>query len=81
MLAWGLISVTRGAALRTMIIVLATAMVIAIVISRLYLGQAYVSDAAAGLAAGFVWLATCVSGIEVARQRRDIARRAAAQGS
>jgi undecaprenyl-diphosphatase len=81
MLAWGLISVTRGAALRTIIIVLATAMVIAIVISRLYLGQAYVSDAAAGLAAGFVWLATCVSGIEVARQRRDIARRAAAQGS
>jgi undecaprenyl-diphosphatase len=50
--------------------VLATAMVVAITISRLYLGQHYISDASAGLAAGLLWLTTCISGIEVARQRR-----------
>lgn len=69
MLAWLLSGRVRGAAFRTVIGVLAAAMVVGITVSRLYLGQAYISDAAAGLAAGFVWLAACISGIEVARQR------------
>jgi membrane protein DedA with SNARE-associated domain/membrane-associated phospholipid phosphatase len=69
MLAYLLCGSIRGAAGRVLVIVVATAMVVVITIARLYLGQHYISDAAAGLAAGFVWLAACVSGIEVARQR------------
>jgi len=70
MLAYLASSWLRGAAARTAVAVVATAMVVAITISRLYLGQHYISDATAGLAAGLIWLATCISGIEVARQRR-----------
>ena len=77
MLAYLLVSLVRRAATRTAIIFAATGLVVAIVISRLYLGQAFVSDGSAGLAAGLVWLASCVSGIELARQRvptsRDLA--------
>lgn len=69
MLAWLLSLRVKGAALRTIIAVAAVALVLAIVVARLYLGQAYISDAAAGLASGLVWLAACISGIEVARQR------------
>ena len=53
----------------------AVAMVAGTVIARIYLGQAYISDAAAGVAAGLVWLSVCISGIEVARQREAIAPR------
>jgi undecaprenyl-diphosphatase len=70
MLAYLISSVLRRAATRTVVAVIATAMVVAITISRLYLGQHYISDASAGLAAGLVWLTTCISGIEVARQRK-----------
>jgi undecaprenyl-diphosphatase len=70
MLAYLISSWLRGAAARTAVAIVATAMVVAITISRLYLGQHYISDATAGLAAGLIWLATCISGIEVARQRK-----------
>lgn len=70
MLAYLVSSVLRRASTRTVVAVLATAMVVAITISRLYLGQHYISDASAGLAAGLLWLTACISGIEVARQRR-----------
>ena len=69
MLAYLISSALRRATTRTVVAVIATAMVVAITISRLYLGQHYISDASAGLAAGLVWLTTCISGIEVARQR------------
>lgn len=69
MLAWLLSGRVRGAAVRTLIALVAVVVVVAITVARLYLGQHYISDAAAGLAAGFVWLAACISGIEVARQR------------
>ena len=71
MLAYLLVSVTRRAAVQTLVIILAAAFVVAIAISRLYLGQAYVSDGSAGLAAGLIWLTACVSGIEIARQRES----------
>ena len=69
MLAWLLSSRVKGAVLRTLISTLAIALIAAITIARLYLGQHYFSDAAAGLAAGIVWLAACISGIEIAKQR------------
>jgi membrane protein DedA with SNARE-associated domain/membrane-associated phospholipid phosphatase len=69
MLAYLISSALSRATTRTAVAVLATAMVVAITISRLYLGQHYISDASAGLAAGLIWLTTCISGIEVARQR------------
>lgn len=69
MAAWLLSQRVKGAALRTLIGVMAIAMVVAITVARLYLGQHYFSDAAAGLASGIVWLAACISGIEIAKQR------------
>ena len=69
MLAYLVSSFVRGAVARTGIIVFTIAIISAIVISRLYLGQQYVSDATAGLAAGLLWLTTCISGVEVSRQR------------
>jgi undecaprenyl-diphosphatase len=69
MLAYLICSFIRNAAARTLIVMLAIALVSAIAISRLYLGQHYLSDASAGAAAGLLWLTTCVSGIEIARQR------------
>ncbi len=76
MFAYLACSFVRRASLRTLIIVAVIAVVSMIAIARLYLGQHYVSDASAGSAAGFLWLATCISGIEIARQRRAPTRRA-----
>ena len=52
------ISVVLGAAL----------LIVAIGLSRLYLGVHYFSDVVGGYAAGVLWLATCISGVEVARR-------------
>jgi membrane protein DedA with SNARE-associated domain/membrane-associated phospholipid phosphatase len=69
MLAYFVDGFLRRATARTLVGACAVAMIALITISRLYLGQHYVSDATAGLAAGLLWLATCISGIEIARQR------------
>jgi membrane protein DedA with SNARE-associated domain/membrane-associated phospholipid phosphatase len=69
MLAYFIDGFLKRATARTLVGACAVAMVAAITISRLYLGQHYVSDATAGLAAGLLWLATCISGIEISRQR------------
>ncbi|HEY4219448.1 MAG TPA: VTT domain-containing protein [Gemmatimonadaceae bacterium] len=69
MLAYFVCKFVRNPAGRTLVIVAVAALVAAITVSRLYLGQAYISDASAGLAAGLLWLTTCISGIEIARQR------------
>jgi membrane protein DedA with SNARE-associated domain/membrane-associated phospholipid phosphatase len=69
MLAYLICTLIKNAAVRTLVVVLATAMVSAIAIGRLYLGQHYISDASAGAAAGLLWVTTCISGIEIARQR------------
>ena len=58
--------------LRAVVVALAIVMIAAITVSRLYLGQHYFSDATAGIAAGIVWLGTCVSGIELAQARRGV---------
>lgn len=62
----------RRAGLRAVASAVAAVLVVSITISRLFLGQHYLSDASAGLAAGLVWLVTCVSGVEVARQRHPV---------
>ncbi len=70
MMAYLLSTLVRGALTRSFISIFAIAMIVAITVSRLYLGQQYISDASAGLAAGLVWVVACVTGIEIARQRK-----------
>jgi undecaprenyl-diphosphatase len=62
---------------RALIVAATVAIVVGIAASRLYLGIHYVSDEMAGLAAGVLWLATCLSGLEIAQQRSRKARDAA----
>lgn len=57
---------------RTLVIVLATLSVLLIGGSRLYLGVHYLSDVIAGYAAGGVWLATCITGVEIALRQRGL---------
>ena len=45
-------------------------LVIAIGISRLYLGVHYFSDVVGGYAVGVLWLSVCISGLQVAERRR-----------
>lgn len=51
------------------LVIAATMFVIAIGFSRLYLGVHYFSDVVGGYAAGIVWLAACISGVEIARRQ------------
>jgi undecaprenyl-diphosphatase len=44
-------------------------LVLLIGLSRMYLGVHYFSDVIAGYAAGAVWLAACITGLEVVRRR------------
>ncbi len=69
MLAYLAYSVISNPVARGFIIVIAASVIAAVTVARLYLGQHYVSDATAGLAAGLIWWATCVSGVEIARSR------------
>jgi membrane-associated phospholipid phosphatase len=53
------------------VVAIAWVLLVAIIgFSRLYLGVHYASDVAAGFAAGFVWLFTCVTGYRFAERRR-----------
>ena len=45
-------------------------LVVAIGISRLYLGVHYFSDVVGGYAVGVLWLSACISGLQVAERRR-----------
>jgi undecaprenyl-diphosphatase len=48
-------------------------LVLAIGLSRLYLGVHFLSDVIGGYAAGAVWLATCVTGVELTLRQRGLA--------
>ncbi|WP_437927371.1 phosphatase PAP2 family protein [Sorangium sp. So ce291] len=54
---------------RLLLVAFALSWTVAMGFSRMYLGVHYLSDVLAGFAAGSVWLAACISGIEVARRR------------
>jgi membrane protein DedA with SNARE-associated domain/membrane-associated phospholipid phosphatase len=66
MLAYLLSSLATRTSSRWAIVAVATTVVAAITVARFYLGQHYVSDASAGIAAGMLWLTACVSGSELA---------------
>lgn len=57
---------------RVLVGVSAALLVLAIGISRLYLVVHYLSDVIAGFAAGLVWLAACVTAVEIALRQRGI---------
>ncbi|WP_437896936.1 phosphatase PAP2 family protein [Sorangium sp. So ce124] len=72
--AFGMLSYLGILLLRTLrarlaLVALALGWTVAMGFSRMYLGVHYLSDVLAGFAAGTVWLAVCISGIEVARRR------------
>ena len=54
------------------LVIATTVLVVAIGISRLYLGVHYFSDVVAGYAVGILWLSACISGLQVAERRRLI---------
>lgn len=58
--------------LRVAIISATALLILAIGISRLYLGVHYFSDVVGGYAAGALWLSTCITGIEIARRQPAI---------
>lgn len=53
------------------VVAVASALVVGVSFSRLYLGERYFSDIVGGLAAGCIWLSACVTGLEVARRRGE----------
>ncbi len=70
MLAYLLITFcARRNSTRMVISVVALLLVLAVGLSRLYLGLHYFSDVIGGYAAGAVWLVACMSGIEIARRQ------------
>jgi len=60
----------RGAQLA--VVLVALVLIVAIGLSRLYLGVHYFSDVVGGYAAGVLWLSACISGVEVARRWRPL---------
>jgi membrane protein DedA with SNARE-associated domain len=69
MLAYVLILHLQGRAARTAVIIGAVVLTLAIGFTRLFLGVHFFSDVIAGYAAGTVWLAVCISGLEVIRRK------------
>lgn len=69
--------------LRVASIGLATALILAIGVSRVYLGVHYPSDVIAGFLFGFVWVNLCIFGVEAVRvmRGRSRARGAALKGA
>lgn len=69
-LAYALVvTVQRAAEHRRLVFALAVLMTLLIGISRVYLDVHYPSDVAGGWAAGFAWLAICITGYEVVSGR------------
>ncbi|MEO7136470.1 MAG: bifunctional DedA family/phosphatase PAP2 family protein [Gemmatimonadales bacterium] len=69
MLAYILALHLHASAARKVVIGGAVVLVLAIGFTRLFLGVHYFSDVIAGYAAGTVWVAVCISGLEVIRRK------------
>ena len=65
-----LIRQTRSGPLRVLLVVVTLSLLSGIVAARLFLGTSYLSTESASIAAGVIWLATCISGLELAKARR-----------
>ncbi len=61
---------TTSREVRRWIIAFCAILVLAVGLSRLYLGVHYLSDVLAGFCAGGLWLTACITGLEVARRLR-----------
>jgi membrane protein DedA with SNARE-associated domain/membrane-associated phospholipid phosphatase len=76
LVGYGMLAYVIGASLnetqegRLRLVIATAVLVIAIGISRLYLGVHYFSDVVAGYAVGILWLSVCISGLQVAQRRR-----------
>ncbi|HET7586273.1 MAG TPA: phosphatase PAP2 family protein [Gemmatimonadaceae bacterium] len=68
MLAYVAVLALHNRHARNVVLVFTTVLVLAIGLSRLYLGVHYFSDVIGGYAGGVVWLAACISGTEIARR-------------
>lgn len=68
MLTYLLVRDPKGSPPRIAIVAGAVTLVLLIGLSRMYLGVHYLSDVIGGYAAGTVWLAACITGLEVARR-------------
>ena len=62
---------TKDRRTRVAVILCTAVLVLAIGVSRLYLGVHYFSDVVGGYAAGALWLSACISGLEIARGWRE----------
>lgn len=64
----------RIAAWRWRFFILAStiSLVLAVALSRMYLGAHYLSDVMGAMAAGTAWLALCLTAVEVLRRRRSL---------
>lgn len=71
MVAYFLILIARGHRTRVLIALATILLILAISFGRMYLGDQHFSNIVAGLAAGGVWLAACLTGLEVARRRAE----------
>lgn len=69
MLAYLVFIGLRSSSLRILVVAAAMVWIVLMGFSRMYLGAHYLSDVLAGFAAGTVWLAGCISGVEIARRR------------
>jgi membrane-associated phospholipid phosphatase len=69
-LAWVTVKLGRDWTIQSLIIAAAAVTVVVIAASRIYLGVHWVSDIAAGLAAGVCWLATTIVAWEIYAQIR-----------
>jgi membrane-associated phospholipid phosphatase len=76
MIAYLIANATFRRALQLSGVFVASLMAVAIGISRLYLGVHYLTDVLAGYACGVLWLAVCVTAVELRRATRDPAAHA-----
>lgn len=70
MLAYVIVRHLHGEAEKISVIAMAVLLTGAVGVSRLYLGVHFPSDVLGGFAAGLMWLATCISGLEIVRDHR-----------